>query len=149
MRKITPGLIAALLFFALLGAQPAFAEVIDDIAIEQRDAGDKIRLRLTVPVRYVRHSPPERGQLVVVVLEALAAEPLGPISPIEEVKRTRETGRVPRFTVRVSVDPACNPASTRPLCLVLRFERPVRYRVGLGPDSRGIVVDILPEERAP
>lgn len=149
MRKITLGLVAVLLFFALLGARPAFAEVIDGIAIEQRDAGAKIRLRLTVPVRYVRHSPQERGQLVVVVLEALAAEPLGPISPIEEVKRTRETGRVPRFTVRVSMDPTCNPATSRPLCLVLRFERPVRYRIGLGPDSRSIVVDLLPQERAP
>jgi hypothetical protein len=146
MRKAARRLLAAVLASALLGAPAAFAEVVDDIAIDQTA---RIQLRLTVPVRYVRHSPPERGQLVVVVLEALAAEPLGPISPIEEVKRTRETGRVPRFTVRVSMDPTCNPTSPRPLCLVLRFERPVRYRIGLGPDSRSIVVDVLPQERAP
>jgi hypothetical protein len=149
MRKVARRLLAAVLAGALLGAPAAFAEVVDHIAIDQRGQTARIQLRLTVPVRYVRHSPPERGQLVVVVLEALAAERLGPISPIEEVKRTRETGRVPRFTVRVSLDPTCNPASARPLCLVLRFERPVRYRVRLGPDSRSIVVDVLPQERTP
>ena len=148
MRTIALGLVAALLFFALPGAQPALAEVIDEIAIDQTDAGAKIRLRLTVPVRYLRHSPPERGQLVVVALEALAPEPLGPISPIGEVKRARGVERVPPFTVRVSTDPTCAPAA-RPLCLVLRFERPVRYRIHFGRDRQTIVVELLREQRAP
>ena len=148
MRQITLGLAAVLLFFALLGARPAFAEVIDHITIEERAAGAKIRLRLTLPVRYLRHAPVERGQLVVVVLEALAPEPLGPISPIQEVKRARAVKRVPGFEVRVSMDPTCAPAA-RPLCLVLRFERPVRYRINLGPDRQSVVVELLPEERAP
>ena len=149
MKSATRGLLAALLGCALLGAWPAAAEVVDRIAIEQRDAGAKIHLLLTVPVRYVRHSPPERGELVVVVLEALPFEGVAPISPIEEVKRGRGNERVPPFTVRVSMDPTCSPATPRPVCLVLRFERPVRYRIGLGPDSRSIVVDVLPQERAP
>ena len=149
MRKIALGLVAALLSFALLGAWPAAAEVVDRITIEQRDAGAKIHLLLTVPVRYVRHSPAERGQLVVVVLEALPFEGVAPISPVEEVKRGRSNERVPPFTVRVSLDPTCNPATPRPVCLVLRFQRPVHYRIGLGSDNRSIVVELLPEERAP
>lgn len=149
MKSAARRLLAALLAGALLGAPGAFAEVVDDIAIDQRDTATQIRLRLTVPVRYVRHAPAERGQLVVVVLEALAAERVGPIPPVEEVKRARGTGRVPPFTARVTMDPTCNPATARPLCLVLRFEQPVRYRIGLGPDRRSIVVDVLPQERAP
>ena len=149
MKSATRRLLAALLGCALLGARPGAAEVVDRIAIERRDTGARIHLLLTVPVRYVRHSPPERGQLVVVVLEALPSEGVRPISPIEEVKRARGKEGVPRFTVRVSLDPTCNPATPRPVCLVLRFERPVRYRIALGPDSRSIVVDVLPQERAP
>lgn len=126
---------------------PARAEVIDDVAIESRDASPTIRLRLTGPVRYLRHFPADQGEIVVVMLEALAPEAFGPVPPAEEVRRSRAAGRVPAFTARVSRDPACA-AAARPLCIILAFEAPVRYRIRLGRDRRSVLVELLARESA-
>lgn len=137
-------------FFILLISlllTPARAEVIDDIAIESRDASPKIRLRLTGPVRYLRHFPGEQGEIVVVMLEALAPEAFGPVPPVEEVRRSRGAAGVPPFTARVSRDPACSSAA-RPLCLILAFEQPVRYRIRTGRDGRSMLMEVLGRENA-
>lgn len=126
---------------------PARAEVIDDVATEGRDTSPTIRLRLTGPVRYLRHFPAEQGEIVVVMLEALAPEAFGPVPPVEEVRRSRAAGRVPAFTARVSRDPACA-AAARPLCIILAFETPVRYRIRLGRDRRSVLVELLAREGA-
>lgn len=146
MRPVLQRLMCALL--ALAGALPASADVIDDISIEPAEAAATIRLRLTGPVRYLRHYPLERGEVVVVVLEALTPEAFGAMPPIEEVKRAPGHPRVPPFTARVSMDPACSPAAN-PLCITLRFERRVRYRISLGEDRRSLRVDLLPQDAAP
>jgi hypothetical protein len=140
--------LAALLLAGLIYAAPAAAEVIDAITLEPRDGSIRIGLHLTGPVRYLRHAPIERGEMVVVLLEALQPEAFDPRPQVEEVKRGPPSKLVPRFTARVSFDPACSP-SARPLCITLRFEQPVRYRVRLGPDRRSVLVELLPEERAP
>ena len=140
--------LAALLFAGLIYAAPAAAEVIDAITLEPREGHTWIGLHLTGPVRYLRHVPVERGEIVVVMLEALAPEAFDPRPQVEEVRRGPASKLAPRFTARVSFDPACSP-SARPLCITLRFERPVRYRVRLGPDRRSVLVELLPEERAP
>lgn len=136
------------LFFATLLLTAARAEVIDAIAIEPREAGGQVRLRLAGPVRYLRHYPAERGEIVVVMLEALSAQAFGALPPVEEVKRSRAAAGVPAFTARVSRDPACSNAA-RPLCIILAFEAPVRYRIRLGADRRSLLVELLPQERAP
>lgn len=139
--------IAFLFVAAMVGVAPANAEVIDDIAIESRGETSKIKLRLTGPVRYLRHFPAEQGEIVVVMLEALAPEAFGPVPPVEEVRRSRAAGRVPAFTARVSRDPACS-AAARPLCIILAFEAPVRYRIRTGRDGRSVLVEVPGRENA-
>ena len=141
-------LLAAAALAAALAAPHVRSEAIDAIAIEPREAGPAIRLRLAGPVRYLRHFPAERGEIVVVMLEALAPEAFGAAPPVEEVKRSRGAVDVPAFTARVSRDPACSSAA-RPLCIILAFEAPVRYRIRLGADRRSLLVELLPQERAP
>jgi hypothetical protein len=129
-------------------AHPARAEVIDEIAVVHRDSIASIELRLTGPVRYLRHYPAELGEAVVVILEAPTPETFDVTSPLDEVKRGPKNSGAPRFTVRVSLKRACSPAPN-PVCLTLAFERPVRYRVRLGEDRRVVVVDLLPQGREP
>lgn len=125
----------------LLGAQQASAEVLDDIVVEQSDATATIRLRLIGPVHYVRHAPAGPGEILVVYLEALAPETFaGRLGP-DEVKRSPKGAPVPPFTVRVTFGPECSPAAN-PVCLTIRFERPVRYRVRLGEDRRSVLLEL-------
>ena len=132
----------AVLLAGLFAARPVGADVIDEIAVVRHDSIASIELRLTGPVRYLRHYPAERGEAVVVILEAPTPETFDETSPIDEVKRSPKNAGVPRFTVRVSLNRACSPAPN-PVCLTLGFERAVRYRVHLGKDRRVVVVDLL------
>lgn len=140
--------LTAALFAAMSAVRPAQAEVIDEIAIAHHDSVASIELRLTGPVRYLRHYPAERGEAVVVILEAPTPETFGETPAIDEVKRGPKNGDLPRFTARVSLNQACSPAPN-PVCITMSFERPVRYRVHLGKDRGVVVIDLLPEDSKP
>jgi hypothetical protein len=134
------GALPALVVVALLHAGPSVAGVIDEIAVERGGVVPRVRLRLSGPVHYIRDYASSNGELVNVQLEALA-----PLSPGEapfpnEVKRFPGDGSVPSFTVRVSLDPRCEPVPN-PVCVLIQYERPVRSRVRLGEDRRSLVLD--------
>jgi hypothetical protein len=134
------GALPALVVVALLHAGPSVAGVIDDIAIERHDSTARVRLRLTGPVHYIRYYASTNGELVNVQLQALA-----PLAPGEgpfpdEVKRFPGDGSIPPFTVRVSLDPRCEPVPN-PVCILIQYERPVRSRVRLGEDRRSLLLD--------
>jgi hypothetical protein len=141
-REILRRVLAALPLAASLHAQPAFAEVIDDIAIEQLATGTtRIHLRLTGPVGYVRDYASAGGETVNVYLQALAPGDFSGSPPADEVKQAPKQPGAPRFTVRVSVDPRCD-AAPNPICMTIRFERAVRSRVRLGEDRRSLLLDL-------
>lgn len=133
----------ALCVVALLGPGPASAQLLDDVAVERHDAVATVRVKLTGPVHYVRHAPVEKGEILVVYLEALAPETVASWLGPDEVKRSPKGAPVPRFTVRTSVGAPCGPAANS-VCLTIQFERPVRYRVRLGDDRRSIVLEVAP-----
>lgn len=131
---------ASLVACASLVSPPAPAAVIDEIAVERADPAPRVRVRLTGPIHYIRDYASKNGELVNVQLEALA--PLAPGQPPfpDEVKVFRGDGSIPAFTVRVSLDPRCEPAPN-PVCVLIQFERPVRSRVRLGEDRRSLLID--------
>ena len=136
MRLAPPVLVAA----ALLWAAPALAALIDEIALEQGDAAPRIRVRFTAPVHYIRDYASKNGELVNVQLAALASlAPGAPPFP-DEVKRFPGEGSIPPFTVRVSLDPRCEPVPN-PVCILIQYERAVRSRVRLGEDRRSLLLD--------
>jgi hypothetical protein len=140
---------AALLLVALLGAAPAAAAVIDEIVVERGDAAaPRIRVRLTGPVHYIRDYASRNGELVNVQLEALALLAPGQPPFPDEVKAFRGEGAIPPFTVRVTLDPRCEPAPN-PVCVLIQYERPVRSRVRLGEDRRSLLLDFptTPDDR--
>ena len=126
---------------ASLHAPPARAAVIDDIAIERHESGTRVRLRLTGPVHYIRDYASADGEIVNVYLQALAPENFAGGPVFDEVKHSPRNALVPRFAVRVSLDPRCDPAPNA-VCVVIRFERAVRYRIRLGEDRRSLLLDL-------
>jgi hypothetical protein len=137
LRKV----LAALPLAVALHAPPAFAEVIDAIAVDRRESGTRVRLRLTSPVHYVRDYVSADGKTVNVYLQALVPENFvgGPV--FDEVKQSPRGELAPRFEVRVSLDPRCDPAPN-PVCIVIRFERAVRSRIRLDEDRRSLLLDL-------
>lgn len=134
------GLSRVALLVAASWAVPVLAAVIDEIAVERGNAAPRVRLVLTGPVHYVRDYASKNGELVNVQLGALA--PLAPGMPVfpDEVKSFRGDGPVPPFTVRVSLDPGCEPVPN-PVCILIQFDRPVRSRVRLGEDRRSLLLE--------
>ncbi len=142
MRRLLRAVLAAALAGASLDALAApVEEVIDEIAVEAHDATARIRLHLTTPVRYLGHQPAEFGENVRVVLQAMAPENLGGSFVPEEVKRSPKDARVAPFTVRVSLDPACDP-TPNPICIAIRFERATHFRIRLGRDRRSLLLEL-------
>ena len=135
------GLILALVpVAAFLRAPATHAAVIDDIAVERHDSAARVRLRLTSPVHFLRYYSSEQGRIVYVQLQALAPENFGAGPFPDEVKRSPKSTLVPRFRVRVSLDPRCDPAPN-PVCMTFQFERATRARVRLGEDRRSLLLD--------
>jgi hypothetical protein len=135
----TRGARAAVVIGALW-AMPALAVIIDEIGVERVDAGARVRVRLTGPVHYIRDYASSNGELVNVQLEALAPLAPGGAPFPDEVKRFPGDGSIPPFTVRISLDPRCEPVPN-PVCILIQYERPVRSRVRLGEDRRSLLLD--------
>lgn len=142
-KRVVPmrGVLAALLALALLRATTAVGEVIDDIAIERHDSLARVRLRLTGPVHYIRQTISADGETASIYLQALAPGPFDARPVPDEVKHSRKSASVPGFTVRVSLDPRCDPAPN-PICIVIRFDRAIRYEIRLGEDRRSLILDL-------
>ena len=134
------GVPVTLVMVALLRAVPAFAGIIDEIVTERHDSIASVRLRLTGPVHYIRDYASANGELVNVRLEALAPLAPGEAPFPDEVKRFPGHGSIPPFTLRVSLDPRCEPVPN-PVCISIQYGRAVRSRVRLGEDRRSLLLD--------
>ena len=141
MNRFLGPVLALVPVVASLHAPPTLAAVIDDIAFEQQDSASRVRLRLTSPVQLIRYYSSEHGRIVYVQMQAFAPENFGAGPFPDEVKRSPENLLVPRFTVRVSLDPRCDPAPN-PVCMIIQFERPTRAQVRLGEDRRSLLLDL-------
>ena len=141
MNRFLGIILASALGVGLLHARASLAAVIDDIQFERQDSASRVRVRLTSPVQLIRYYSSDQARIVYVQLQALAPENFGAGPFPDEVKRSPENLFVPRFTVRVSLDPRCDPAPN-PVCMTFRFERATRARVRLGEDRRSLLLDL-------
>jgi len=139
-RWIRVGLLVAL-GWVLSG--PASAQLLDDIEVRSDQGVAEIRLQFTVPVRYIRHFPAERGELVKLYLQVLSLEAMEEVE-LQEFKRTPSIALVPPFTVVYSTVRNCH-AVRDPLCLDIQFNKPVRFSIHQGEDGRSILLHVLPD----
>jgi len=103
----------------------------------------EIRLQFSVPVRYIKHFPAERGEIVKLYLQVLSLEAVEETA-LQEFKRTPSIALVPPFTVVYSTVRNCH-AVRDPLCLDIQFNKPVRFSVHQGTDGRSILLHVLPD----
>jgi len=137
-------LLAALVVVALLQAAPAVADVIDEIAFERLDSAGRVRVRFTGPVHYLRQAVSADGVVANVYLKGLDPDSFGGSPAVDEVKHFPGVASIPPFTVRVRLDPRCDPAPN-PVCIFIQLERAARYRIRLGEDRRSLLLDFASE----
>lgn len=145
MHRFLRAALAAIPVAASWHAPQALAQVIDSIEIERPEAAARVRVRFTGPMHYLRQAVSADGVVANVYLQGLDPESFGGAPAIDEVKHSPGAGSIPPFTVRVRLDPRCDPAPN-PVCIFIRFERAVRYKVRLGEDRRSLLLDFASEE---
>ena len=124
-----------------LFAAVADAQLLDDIEVRSDQGVAEIRLHFTAPVRYIKHFPAERGELVKLYLQVLSLDGTEERA-FQEYKHTPSIPLVPPFTVMYSTVRTCL-AVRDPLCLDIQFSKPVRFRVRQGEDGRSILLHVL------
>ena len=134
-----------LLLVAALGIHtaPTAAQLIDDIEAHTDQGVTEIRLQFSVPVRYIKHFPQERGQLVKLYLQALAIGGIDEIE-LETYKRTQAAPLTPPFKVLYTTVRNCF-AVPDPVCLDIQFNQPAHYTIRAGEDGRSILLHVLPD----
>lgn len=125
----------------LLTALPVCAQILEDIEVRTQNSAAELRLLFSMPVRYVKHFPPEKGQLIKLYLQTLGLEG-EPEVEYQEYKRVPAMS--PSFKVNYSTAQHCLAMSGR-LCLDIQFEKPVRFRIRQGDDGRSILMLVLPD----
>jgi hypothetical protein len=144
MHRYLRAALAAAPLAAAWHASPALAEVIDRIDIERVERAVQVRVRFTGRVHYLRQAVSADGGVANVYLQALDPEAFGVPSPIDEVKHSPGNAAVPPFSVRVRLDPRCDPAPN-PVCIFIQIERAARYTIRLGEDGRSLLLDFSSE----
>jgi len=139
-------LCALLLVICASFAAIANAQLLDDIEVRSDQGVAEIRLQFTVPVRYIKHFPAERGELIKLYLQVLSLDGTEERDR-QEYKRTPSIPHVPPFTVMYSTVRSC--LSVRdPLCLDIQFSKPVRFKIRQGEDGRSILLHVLADTDA-
>ncbi|WP_145998524.1 hypothetical protein [Methyloterricola oryzae] len=138
-RALLRALVASLWLLAgrsALAAVPAGGQMLDDVRVESGEQGAVIHVELASPVRVIRHAPAEQGDVLRLwVIPTDAGREQGVAAP-RESRRWQESGEVPLQEVLYEYGTAGEQ-------LVLRFSRPVRFRLKPGQDFRSVDVQLL------
>jgi hypothetical protein len=121
-----------------LTAGVASAQTLDDIDITPVGNEARVQLSFTAPVRYIRHFPPDSGQIVHVTLQIVTLDD-SETTPQEFYMHSPKSDLVPGFTVRYSRLRDCA-VQRDPICLVVEFSQPVHYQLQMTPDSRRVLL---------
>jgi hypothetical protein len=139
---VRAALVALLLLGLAAACPPAAAEVgprrlLEGFEIVRGDAAWEIELRFGTPVRYLRHAPQQRGASLQIQIAPISVSPAdAPQLAYEESFAAPRGAPIPLEAV------AYEGLHGSGRFLVLRFARPVAYRVRPGSDFRSIVVSV-------
>jgi len=116
------------------------AELLDEISVTRVDGMAVIEVRFTLRVQYLRHFPKEEGDTLRVNVSLVPTDGIIPLAE-REIRRSPQNDLLPAFTVTYP-DPSG--------AVLIVFEKPVKFRVGPGSDTRAIRirVPLPPEKRA-
>lgn len=125
---------------ALLVVPAAPAQLLDEIQVAKDNGFARVSLAFTTPVRYVRHFPPEHGEIISVFLGNLAQDEPDAADRVEH--RIGFTSKyVPPFTVTYTARANCD-RTPKPICVTIQFEKAVSYTIRVGDDGRSLLLFI-------
>lgn len=135
------GFLIAFALWAVFATLPvARAQLLEEIHVAEDNGFARLSLGFSTPVRYVRHFPPEHGEIVKIFLQSLAQD-TPEAADVAEQQRGFASKFVPDFTVTYTARPKCD--STRnPICVTIQFDAPVSYTIRVGDDSRSVLLFI-------
>jgi hypothetical protein len=119
------------------------AQLIDDIEASGKQGVAEFRMQFSMPVRYLRHFPEERGELLKVYLQAFPRDGVES-ADLQTYKRVPSVPGIPPFTLLYTTVRSCY-AVPDPVCLDIQFSRPVNFRLRPGEDGRSLVLVVLPD----
>lgn len=137
MKRIKPLqtlLLCCLACVLSLLAWPAKAQILEEIEINGENGIGEIRIRLSEQIHLLRHFPEDKGERLEIFFRVLTAANVTP-RQVDETRHSPPSKLVPPFTVTIPID-------GQPRC-ILRFQRPVNFKVRLGEDNRSLVVYVL------
>jgi hypothetical protein len=156
MKKTLLGI--SLLWLALVAGNIARADntayaqdntILDDVDTSVEGDWARIRIRFSLPVNYLRHSPQERGQLLQIFFNIAFLQAQN-VSLQEEVRNVRATPVIPG-TIITYEPPLSHNLQREPSSLKVQFDRVVNYDVRMGDDRRSLIIylPIVPAETKP
>jgi hypothetical protein len=131
-----------LIFFGLLlqsaMSKHVAAQPLDDVSLEYQEAGIVATIRLTAPVRYLRHFPASHGKVLEIFYERVPGATSNEPWVDNEVRKSPPSTLIPGFTVTTRNQ------TTKPK-LVVEFDRDADYSVSPGKDNRSLQITIRPD----
>jgi hypothetical protein len=134
---------AGLLLPRAPAAQPVRGRVLEGMSLRERGSLREIVIRFSVPIRVLRHSPSERGEVLEISVEPLqvGSADLLAFQRSESLAPPRDSD-LPLREVRYRGDQPGRPV------LELRFARAVRFQVRSGDDFRSVVIALRRDDVA-
>ena len=126
------------IWFAVpLGAEPVRGRILTDVAFNVGEQGFTVDVAFSLPVRYVRHFPPEEGETLQIRLDPLS------VSDVDAaLLRGREAARIPRELALPLLDLSYEGDLPGGPYLTLRFTEPMKFSVQQGVDFRSLTVTV-------
>jgi len=133
-----------LLTASLSAAEPARNRFLDQVHVTDQGACSVFQVGFTLPIRYVRHFPPDKGDELRIKLDPIAVSPVDqPALGMRESLRPVPNGHVPLLEVIFEGDMEGGPF------LTLDFSRAVNFAVRQGTDFRSVIVAVSTHDGAP
>jgi len=112
------------------------ADTLSDVEVRAEGADVVVRIEFTVRVQYLRHVPAGSGDLLQIYFQ-IVNDTDGP-TLVQETRKVPASALAPEFTVTYPLQPT---ALTKQL--LVRFARPMRFRVRPGDDNSSLEVVLL------
>ena len=126
-----------LLFAIPLAAEPVRSRILTDVAFNVGEQGFTVDVAFSLPVRYLRHFPPEEGETLQIRLGPLA------VSDVDAgLLHGRESARIPRDLALPLLDLSYEGDLPGGPYLTLRFTEPMRFTVQQGVDFRSLTITV-------
>jgi tetratricopeptide (TPR) repeat protein len=128
---------ALALLLALLASFPAWSQVLDEVEIQRDGDAVLVRVLFNAHIQYLRHSPPNRGELVRLEFQILNDPELA-ASKVDEYRRIKGGALLPDFDVSYQAAQSGQTVKN----IQIHFTRPVSFTVLPGESNRAIVLRI-------